>query len=161
MIEFFDGDDDLIDMAGARFAFMFNLGEGENDAVVFKTHMTPGKYVPLHSHYDPEVLYLQSGSIEAYVDDENPGWRRIGEGQGVLLKHGIKHSLRNAYSDTAEVIVATNGRLAQFFKEAGRLVRPGTEHTRPTPEDIRKMIMVSDEFGYWMSSQEESLAITG
>ncbi len=151
----------LIDMAGARFEFMFRMGTDEADTVVFRTHMSAGKGVPLHSHIDPEMLHVTRGTIEVFVDDDTPGWRPLGTGHSILLLDGVKHALRNGGDVEAEIITATNGRLAQYFNDAGRPVQPDTPHERPSPEHIQKMIKTSAEYGYWMSTPEESAAITG
>ena len=67
---------DLIDMMGARFEMVARMGAGQNDTVLFRTRMAPGKLVPLHSHIDPECFYVLDGQIEAFIVDDAPKWRR-------------------------------------------------------------------------------------
>jgi hypothetical protein len=52
---------DLIDMMGARFEMVARMGVDQNDAVLFRTRMAPGKLVPPHSHIDPECFYILDG----------------------------------------------------------------------------------------------------
>jgi hypothetical protein len=49
-----EGTPELIDMIGARFEVIAGMGTGDADIVLFRTRMSPGRVVPLHSHMDPE-----------------------------------------------------------------------------------------------------------
>jgi hypothetical protein len=61
----------------------------------------------------------------------------------------------------AMAILATNNRLASFFREAGRTPASGASMTPPTPENIKRVVRTSEAYGYWQASPEESAAITG
>ena len=148
----------LIDMVGARFETIVRMGTQESDTVLFRTHMAPGKLVPLHSHIDPECFYVLSGQIEVFVIDEAPGWRVIDSGGSLLIADGVKHVVRNSSDRPADLIVATNNRLARFFYEAGRPARPGLELSPPTDDDIQRLIRVSQAFGYWIATPAENAA---
>jgi hypothetical protein len=45
-------------------------------------------------------------------------------------------------------VLATNNRLARYFREAARPATPGTDLLPPAPEDIQRMIRVSRSYGY-------------
>jgi quercetin dioxygenase-like cupin family protein len=152
---------ELIDMVGARFETVARMGTTDVDTVLFRTSMPPRKVVPLHSHIDPECFYVLSGGIEVFMVDDMPSWQTLEKGQSLLLKDNIKHSVRNMANQPADLIVATNGRLARYFREAGRIAAPGSNILPPAPDDIQHMIRVTESFGYWISSPEESAAVTG
>ncbi len=152
---------DLIDMMGARFEMVARMGAEQNDTVLFRTRMSPGRLVPLHSHIDPECFYVLDGQIEAFVVDDTPMWRAVEAGKSLLLADGVKHAVRNASEKTADIVLATNNRFSSFLSEAGRSATPGAAFAPPSPEDIQRVIRVSQDYGYWNASPAESAAITG
>jgi quercetin dioxygenase-like cupin family protein len=149
---------ELIDMVGARFEMVARMGTEDRDTVLFRTRMAAGKLVPLHSHIDPECFYVLSGQIEVFVVDQTPGWHVVEAGRSILLADGVKHVVRNSSGQPADLIVATNNRLARYFREAGRPAAAGSELTPPTPDDIQRLIRVSKVFGYWIATPDESAA---
>ena len=155
------GDRQLIDMVGSRFELIARLGKNDHDTVLFRTCMAAGKNVPLHSHIDPECFYILSGRIEIFVVDEMPCWRVLEAGNSYLIADGVKHAVRNKADEPVDLILVTNNRLARYFSEAGRPAPPGQGFLPPGPEDIKRIVRVSDAYGYWSASPEESAAITG
>ncbi|HEY2529419.1 MAG TPA: cupin domain-containing protein [Xanthobacteraceae bacterium] len=152
---------DLIDMMGARFEMVARMGSNQSDTVLFRTRMAPGRLVPLHSHIDPECFYLIDGRIEVFLVDDAPKWRVVDTGQSCLVADGIKHAVRNAADKTADIVLVTNNRFASFLSEAGRSAIPGAVFASPSPEDIQRLMRVSQAYGYWNASPAESAAITG
>ena len=155
------GDRQLIDMVGSRFELIVRLGVNDHDMVLFRTRMAAGKNVPLHSHIDLECFYILSGRIEIFVVDEMSCWHLIEAGNSYLIADGVKHAVRNKADEPADLILATNNRLARYFSEAGRPAPPGQGFLPPAPEDIQRIVRVSNAYGYWNASPEESAAITG
>ena len=149
---------ELIDMVGARFETVAHMGTQDTDTVLFRTRMAAGKLVPLHSHIDPECFYVLSGQIEVFVIDDTPGWHVVETGRSLLLADGVKHAVRNSSDEPADLIVATNNRLARYFREAGRPAMAGSELSPPTPEDIQRLIRVSQIFDYWIATPAETAA---
>jgi quercetin dioxygenase-like cupin family protein len=133
----------------------------DTDTVLFRTRMAAGKTVPLHSHVDPECFYVLSGRIEVFLVGERPRWHVIEANHSLLIADGVKHAVRTTAHHPADLVLATNNRLARYFREAGRPVMPGAEPVPPTPEDIQRIIRVSEAYGYWIASPAESAAITG
>jgi quercetin dioxygenase-like cupin family protein len=158
---FTDGGPELIDMAGARFEAIARMGTGDADTALFRARMAAGKVVPLHSHIDPECFYVLNGRIEVFVFNDTPGWRTVETGHSLLVADGVKHAVRNRADQPADLILATNNRLARYFREAGRPAKPGTEVLPPTADDIQRLIRVSEAYGYWIASPAESVAVTG
>ncbi len=156
-----DGSPELIDMVGARFEMVARMGTAEADTVLFRTHMSPGRVVPLHSHVDPECFYVLNGSIEVFTVGDTSRWHVVEAGRSLLVADGSKHAVRNITDRPADLILATNNRLARYFREAGRSAIPGAEPLAPTPEDIERLLRVARDYGYWMASPAESSAVTG
>lgn len=150
-----------VDMVGARFELVARMGTDDADTVLFRTSMAPGKLVPLHSHADPECFYVLGGRIEIFILSNAPGWREVETGRSLLVADGVKHAVRNPAAEPADILMATNGRLARFFFEAGRPVEAGAAFGPPTVEDVERLLRVSRAFGYWNASPAESVAITG
>jgi len=151
---------ELIDMVGARFEAVAQMGTGDADTVLFRTRMPAGKIVPLHSHSDPECFYVLSGQIQVRLDDVLLGWHSVEAGCSLLVADGIKHVVRNSSDQAADLIVVTNNRLARYFREAGRPASPGSALLPPTPEDIQRLLRAADAYGYWIASPAESAAFT-
>lgn len=152
---------ELIDMMGARFEAIARMGMGDADTVLFRARMAAGKVVPLHSHIDPECFYVLSGRIEVFVVDDASRWHVVETGRSLLVADGVRHAVRNAADQPADLILATNNRLARYFREAGRPATPGTDPMPPTPDDIQRVIRVTEAYGYWIASPAESAAVTG
>lgn len=152
---------ELIDMVGARFEAIARMGTNDADTVLFRTRMAAGKVVPLHSHSDPECFYVLDGRIEVFVAGDAPRWQAVETGRSLLIADGVKHAVRNMADQPTDLILATNNRLARYFREAGRPATPGTELLPPTPDDIQRMVRVSEAYGYWIASPTESAAVTG
>jgi quercetin dioxygenase-like cupin family protein len=149
-----------VDMLGSRFELVARMGTAENDAVIFRTSMSAGQNVPIHSHVDPECIYVLSGQLEAFILNGTRGWHAIKVGQSVLFANGVKHAVRNAERQSADLILATNNRFARFLFEAGRPVASGAAFAPPRGEDIERVGRVAREFGYQLTSPAESVAIT-
>ena len=149
---------ELIDMLGARFEVVARMGQSDGDTALIRARMAAGKTVPLHSHIDPECFYVLSGEIEVFVAGETPRWHVVEIGRSLLVADGIKHAVRNTGDETADLILATNNRLARYFREAGRPVTSSIEPRTPSPEDVQRMIQVSEAYGYWLASPGESAA---
>ena len=151
----------MIDMLGARFEMVARMGIRSNDTVLFRTRMSSGKLVPLHSHIDPECFYVLEGCLEVFLVDDAPKWHLVEAGRSLLVADGIKHAVRNSADTAADLVLTTNNRFARFLAEAGRLVTEDTPFAPPSRDDIRRMLHVSEAYGYWNASPAESSAITG
>lgn len=47
------------------------------------------------------------------------------------------------------------------FRRWWATATPGTELLPPTPDDIQRMVRVSEVYGYWIASPAENAAVTG
>ena len=152
---------EVIDMSGARFEVVAQMGNEEADSILFRTSMGAGEFVPLHSHIDPECFYVLTGQIEVFVIRDNPSWQTVEVGHSLLLADGVKHAVRNSSTQRADLIVVTNNRLGQYFRDAGRSVAMNAPFTPPEPEDIERLLKMAKSYGYWIATPEENAAIPG
>ena len=139
---------EFIDMLGARFEVVARMGPRDGDTALIRARMVVGKTVPLHSHVDPECFHIISGEIEVFLAGEKPLWHVVETGQSLLVADGVKHAVRNKDGEPADLILATNNRLARYFREAGRPVTSSVESRPPSPEDVQRIIQVSKAYGY-------------
>jgi quercetin dioxygenase-like cupin family protein len=110
---------EMIDMMGGRLEVIARMGTSDTDTALFRTRVAADKLVPLHSHVDPECFYVLSGRIEVFVIDDAPGWRAVEAGRSMLVANGVRHAVRTT-DQSADLFLATNGRLARYFSEADR-----------------------------------------
>ncbi len=150
---------ELLDLVGGRLEVVADIGFGDTGTVLFRGRMAAGSSVPLHSHIDLECFYVLDGRIEVFLDGH--GWQSVEAGRRALVEDGVRHAVRNLSDRPADLLVATNARLARFFREAGRPAVPGTDLLPPTPEQVRHVVAVAQSYGYWTASPDESAAITG
>ena len=149
---------EIFRMLGGRLTLVAAVEPPAGDVVLLRGRMEPGSSVPLHRHSDPECFLVLKGGIEAFAEDER-GWRTVAEGRSVTMENGIPHALR-AGPDGAELLIATNHRLAGFFRAATSSEDDGAADV-PRPADIERVRELSKEYGYWMASPEEHAARTG
>ena len=100
-----------------------------------------------------------SGRIEIFVVNDTPRWQTVDTGHSLLVAESLKHAVHNTAGQPADLILATNNRLACYFRDAGRPGFPGTELLPPTPDDIQRLISVTE--AYWIASPAERAAVSG
>lgn len=152
---------ETIDMLGSRLERVVRMGTAEDDAVLFRTRMGPHDLVPLHSHVDPECFYVLSGELEVFLEYDGPGWRPVMAGQSLLVRDGIRHAVRNPGEEPVDLVVVTNNRLADFFREAGRPAAHAASLVPPSKADFERVARAAERFGYGLATPAESTGITG
>jgi len=105
-----------------------------------------GAIVPLHAHADPETFIGLTGSLEVLVEG---AWTRFGPGDVFHVPGGARHAFRNRSSEAAVTFVVSTARMGHFFREVSG---------PPTPEAIEHFLEVSERYGYWNATPEESAA---
>jgi hypothetical protein len=111
---------------------------------------------PLHSHEEPELLYILEGSLEVF---RSSGWMRAGVGEVVLIPGNIKHALRNSSSVPMTLALVTKSELYKFFRELAKPFDAKQRPAPPTPEAMQELFRVAAKYGYWLASPEENAAI--
>jgi hypothetical protein len=142
--------------------------KSEIPSASFAEQCHPGLWSPLHSHEEPELLYILEGSLEVF---RSSGWMRAGVGEVVLIPGNIKHALRNSSSVQANVVerfaehlpmalaLVTKSELYKFFRELAKPFDAKQRSAPPTPEAMQELFRVAAKYGYWLASPEENAAI--
>jgi hypothetical protein len=64
-----------------------------------------------------------SGRIEIFVVNDTPRWQSVDTGHSLLVAESLKHTVHNTADQPADLILATNNRVARYFRDA---CRPGS-----------------------------------
>jgi quercetin dioxygenase-like cupin family protein len=90
-----------------------------------KSIVPPHMAIPLHSHADPEVLFVLQGEMEVlkHVGDSG-SWLTAKPGETICIPGDVKHAVRNGSPAPVTVLVATTPNVYGFFRELGRPFRP-------------------------------------
>lgn len=122
--------------------------------------MEPGVVAPLHSHAEPEILYVLNGSLQVYRSTEGTnGWTNADVGDVVIIPGSVKHALRNAFSLPGTLALVTKSKLYQFFRELAKPFDPSQPPFAPTPEAMQGLFEAAAKYGYWLGSPAENAAI--
>ena len=146
-------------MLGGLLELVASIEAPAGDAVMFRSRMSPGSTVPLHSHVDPECFLVLEGEIEVFADD-GMGWRTVTACNSISMENGIRHALC-AGDKGADVLVTTNHRLAAFFRDAQRIGADAPPAGPPGAEEVTHVLGTAKGYGYWMASPEEHESMTG
>ena len=142
----------IFSFIGLQFQFPATFEHTKSDLCLMRNVMTPGLFVPLHSHADPEIFHVLEGSMEVYQD--GGGWSRVNAGEVLALEGHIKHALRNA--DKCICMTATGTELIQFFQEASVPLDQGSDALSAQFQQLGK---AAAEGRMWMGTPEENAAI--
>jgi quercetin dioxygenase-like cupin family protein len=123
--------DQAFNLFGVLLNFLVTPDETGPEISLFKGALPPGVAIPLHSHAEPEVLYVLEGSLEVYRESGlSQGWSTTQPG-GVL---------------------PIPRQVAKPF-EAGQMPAP------PSPEHMQQLFAAAAKYHFWMGSPEENAAI--
>ena len=146
---------DLLD--GAK---MEPLSPSREDAYcVMRGTIPSGVSVPLHSHGDAESFYVLSGEAQALVETEvGLQWQTLRPGDFIHIPGGTKHAWRNVSGEPMAALITCTTKLGRALREMGQLTSEGGKRI-PTPADVQRLIEISERYGYWLGSREESAAV--
>ena len=145
-------DSPIYSFIGLQFQFLVTSEHTKGDLCLMRNVMTPGLFVPLHSHADPEIFHVLEGSMEVYQD--GGGWSTVSAGEVLALEGHIKHALRNA--GKCICMTATGTELIQFFQEASVPVDQGSD---ALPGQFQRLGQAAAEGRMWMGTPAENAAI--
>ena len=149
------------DAAGVIVEFLVAPEEIQDAICLIRGTMPPGIIVPLHSHPEPEVIFVLEGSLEVFRANQGNGngWTTASAGEVVAIPGDVRHALRNTSSRPAITVLVTKSDLYKFFREVAKPVDPNRRPAPPTPDVVRELFAVSARYGFWMGSPEENAAI--
>ena len=153
-------DKQLFSAAGVFLQFLASPDEVGDAICLIRGTMPPGVVVPLHSHAEPEILYVLDGAVQAYRSTERAnGWTNAAAGDVVIIQGSVKHALRNASPLPATLALVTKSQLYQFFRELAAPFDPNQPLSALTPEAMQQLYEVAAKYGYWLASPAENAAI--
>jgi quercetin dioxygenase-like cupin family protein len=153
-------DPQAYNVVGVKIQFLSTPEQVQDQISVMRGAIRPGVVVPLHSHPDPEIIYILEGSIEVFqAEGPDAGWSAVGVGRTVSIPGNVKHALRNVSTLPAITVLVTKAGIYQFFRELALPFDPDQLPSPPTPEDMQKLFTAASKYEYWMASPEENAAI--
>jgi quercetin dioxygenase-like cupin family protein len=153
-------DPQAYNVVGVKIQFLSTPEQVRDQISVMRGAVRAGVVVPLHSHPDPEIIYIIEGSIEVFQSEgPDAGWSTVIAGQTVSIPGNVKHALRNVSTLPVITVLITKAGIYQFFRELALPFDPNQLPTPPTPEAMQKLFTVAAKYEYWMASPEENAAI--
>jgi quercetin dioxygenase-like cupin family protein len=148
---------DILDVLGTRIDVLARLGDGDDDLVLLRSALEPGLSVPLHSHADPECLFVIGGELDVYRDDSAAAWNKLGPGEAIYVGSNVRHAIRNGGAVPAELLAVVTVRMARFFAAIGSSAAgpnarlPSSEQRAAFPDQIAA-------HSYWIATPDENAA---
>lgn len=141
---------------GVLLQFLSTPQQIDDEISVMRGTIPPGVVVPLHSHADPEIFYVLSGSLEVF---QSEGWQTAAAGEVVSIAGNVRHALRNTSRSPITVVTVSKQDLYGFFRELARPFDPKSPPALPTPEEMQRLFSAAKKYEYWLASPEENAAI--
>jgi quercetin dioxygenase-like cupin family protein len=153
--------DQTFNMFGVLLNFLVTPDETGHEVSLFKGTLPSGVVIPLHSHDEPEVLYVLEGSLEVYREKgRSPqGWSATQAGGVLAIPGKVKHALRNTSSTPTTVILVAQEELYNFFRSIAQPFEAGQMPAPPSAEDMQQLLAAAVKYHYWMGSPEENATI--
>lgn len=150
----------VFNASGVLLQFLASPDEVGDAICLIRGTMLPGVVVPLHSHAEPELLYILEGSLEVFRSSErSTGWTAASVGDVVAIPGSVKHALRNSSPLPMILALVTKSELYKFFRELAKPFDAKQHHAPPTPEAMQELFQIAAKYGYWIASPEENAAI--
>jgi quercetin dioxygenase-like cupin family protein len=122
--------------------------------------VAPGVAIPLHSHADPEVLFVLDGALEFLRHDGKTGrWLTARRGETISIPGNVKHALRNSSCESTSLLLVTTPNIFGFFRALANPVDLDAKPTPPTPADMERLMALAAKHNYWLASPEDNAAI--
>ena len=145
-----------IDVLGLRLDVLAWLGPGDEDLVLLRCAIHPGRFIPLQGYAEPQSLFVIDGALEIYRVES--GWTRLGAEEAVCVETGARHAVRNAGNGPSYALLVTTTRMMQHFITVGAPAA-GPEPLPARLEEFAAWSRRGGEFGLWVGSRDENLAL--
>jgi quercetin dioxygenase-like cupin family protein len=127
---------------------------------LMRSIIAAGVAIPLHSHADPEVVYVIEGVMDVLqYSGDSSRWLTAGPGDTIRIPGQVKHALRNSSSASATLLLTITPNIYGFFRKLGKPFHPGDPMRPPTPQDVQRLIALAAKNNYWLASPQENAAI--
>jgi quercetin dioxygenase-like cupin family protein len=148
------------DLFGVLLTFLVTPDQADGQVTLFKGTIPPGAVIPLHSHAEPEVLYVLEGTLELYRESNaDQQWSTVAAAGGVAIPGNEKHALRNTSAIPMTTILVAQSEIYKFFREIAKPFRANRLPAQPSPEDMQHLFAAAAKYHYWMGSPEENAKI--
>jgi quercetin dioxygenase-like cupin family protein len=148
------------DLFGVLLTFLVAPDQADGQVSLFKGTIPPGVVVPLHSHSDPELLYVLEGTLEVYRESNaDQPWSTVAAGGVGAIPGNEKHALRNTSVVPMTTILVSQSEIYKFFREIAKPFQANELPAKPSPEDMQHLFAAAAKYHYWMGSPEENAKI--
>lgn len=151
------GEKPMFDLLGVLIQFLVTPREAKDSLCLIRQIIRPGIVIPLHSHANPEMLYILDGSVEVFRAGD--GWTMLGAGDVVGIAGDVEHALRNSCSLPVTLLGFTKSELYEFFRELAKPFDPDDSRDAPTPEAMSELFAACVKHHYWLASMQENATI--
>jgi quercetin dioxygenase-like cupin family protein len=122
--------------------------------------VAPGVTIPLHSHADPEVIFVLDGALEFLQHNGKAGrWLTARRGETISIPGNAKHALRNNSAESTSLLLVTTPNIYGFFRAVANPFNPSSKSAPPTPADMERLMALAAKHNYWLASPEENATI--
>jgi quercetin dioxygenase-like cupin family protein len=122
--------------------------------------VAPGVAVSLHSHADPEVMFVLDGALEFLLHNGKAGrWLTAHRGEIISIPGNVKYALRNSSAQSTTLLLVTTPTIFAFFRALANSFNPGSKPAPPTPADMERLIALASKHNYCLAPAEENAAI--
>jgi quercetin dioxygenase-like cupin family protein len=150
----------LFDVFGPLLQFLVTPAQSSEAFALIRGIVPPGVAIPLHSHADPEVLFVLEGELNVLqYEGDSSHWVTTRTGEIVCIPGDVRHALRNTSSANVSLLLTTTPNIYRFFRELGKLFHPDQPLGPPAPQDMQRLLDLAAEHNYWMASPQENAAI--
>ena len=131
------------------------LGTGDEDLVLLRCTVHPGRFLPLHGTTDPQCLFVIDGVLDIYR--AGSGWTEARAEEAVNVAAGVCRAVRNTGSIPSYVLIVTTARMVRFLSAIGA---PATgPEPPPRPGERAAFAGRGGPYGLWIASRDENIAI--
>ena len=150
----------LLDVFGPLLQFLVTPAQSSEAFTLIRGIVPPGVAIPLHSHADPEVLFVLEGELNVLkYEGGSSHWVTTKAGETVCIPGDVRHALRNTSTATVTLLLTTTPNIYRFFRELGKPFHPDQPLGPPTPQDMQRLLDLAAQHNYWMASSLENAAI--
>jgi quercetin dioxygenase-like cupin family protein len=145
---------------GPLVQFLVDPSETTGAFGLIRGIVAPGVAIPLHSHADPEVLFVLGGALEFLQHDGKAGrWLTARSGETISIPSNVKHALRNSSLENTSLLLVTTPNIFGFFHTLASPIDIDLQPAPPSPADIGRLMALAAKHNYWLASPEENAAI--
>ena len=145
-----------IDALGLRLDVLARLGTSDEDLVLLRCAIHPGRFMPLYGYADPQSLFVIDGVLDIYRAEN--GWAEARAEGAVNLRAGVRYAVQNTGSIPSYVLLVTTAPIIRFLAAIGAPAT-GPEPPPPRAEELAAFSHRGGEFGLWIASRDENIAI--